>query len=38
MKSDNDMLLEEFMPEQIQQLDEIIDAYRGKPGGTDSRS
>ncbi len=33
MKSDNDMLLEEFMPEQIQQLDEIIDAYRGKPGG-----
>ena len=33
MKSNNDVLLEEFTPEQIQKLDEIIDAYRGKPGG-----
>ena len=33
MKSNNDVLLEEFTPEQIEQLDEIIDTYRGKPGG-----
>jgi len=33
MKSDNDILLKEFTPEQIRQLDEIIAAYRGKPGG-----
>lgn len=33
MKPDNDDLLKEFTPEQIRKLDDIIESYRGKPGG-----
>ena len=33
MKADNDELLREFTAEQVAKLDEIIDRYRGKPGG-----
>jgi len=33
MESNYEMLLAEFTPEQIQKLDEIIDKYKGQPGG-----
>ena len=33
MKAENDELLKDFTKEQIVKLDEIIDRYRGKPGG-----
>jgi len=33
MKPENDELLEEFTPEQIKKLDEIVESYKGKPGG-----
>jgi len=33
MKSENDDLLKEFTPEQIEKLDGIIENYKGKPGG-----
>lgn len=33
MKSENDELLKDFTPEQIKKLDEIIQNYKGKPGG-----
>lgn len=33
MKSENDDLLKEFTPHQIDKLDEVIDNYKGKPGG-----
>ncbi|MCK9275233.1 MAG: NADH-quinone oxidoreductase subunit NuoE [Syntrophales bacterium] len=33
MKSNDEVLLEEFEPKQIQRLDEIIDEYRGRAGG-----
>jgi NADH:ubiquinone oxidoreductase subunit E len=33
MKAENDELLKDFTAEQIAKLDEIIDRYRGKPGG-----
>jgi len=33
MKTDNSELLKEFSAEQVAVLEEIIDRYRGKPGG-----
>ncbi len=33
MKTENEELLKEFSAEQVEKLDEIIDRYRGKPGG-----
>lgn len=33
MKSGNDDFLKEFTPDQIEKLDEVIDTYKGKPGG-----
>lgn len=33
MKPNDDMLLKEFSPEQLQELDETINAHRGQPGG-----
>jgi len=33
MKADYDTLLKEFTPEQVEKLKEIIERYKGKPGG-----
>jgi NADH:ubiquinone oxidoreductase subunit E len=33
MKADNEELLKDFTAEQVAKLDEIMDRYRGKPGG-----
>ncbi|MEN6621715.1 MAG: NAD(P)H-dependent oxidoreductase subunit E [Smithella sp.] len=33
MKEEDTELLKEFTPEQVNQLNEIIDKYKGKPGG-----
>ncbi len=33
MKAEDTELLKEFTPEQVNQLNEIIDKYKGKPGG-----
>jgi NADH:ubiquinone oxidoreductase subunit E len=33
MKAENDDLLKDFTAENVAKLDEIIDRYRGKPGG-----
>jgi len=33
MKKDNEELLKEFSPEQIKNLDAVIEKYKGKPGG-----
>ncbi|OPY91294.1 MAG: NADP-reducing hydrogenase subunit HndA [Syntrophaceae bacterium PtaU1.Bin231] len=33
MKKENEELLKEFSPEQIEKLDAVIEKYKGKPGG-----